>query len=123
MFQILIISFFIYLIILDFNYFLFLKKVIPLFPSNPPIKIEVMPSPLFLKIWLEIIYIYIFFLYIYIYIYNRLYIYIYLLLCGIYQNSPAQPSLAHRWNSNRGPFECHCANLPISKRRKIIYEK
>ena len=80
MFQILIISFFIYLIILDFNYFLFLKKVIPLFPSNPPIKIEVMPSPLFLKIWLEIIYIYILFIYIYIYIYNRLYIYIFVAL-------------------------------------------
>ena len=120
MFQILIISLFIYLVILDFNYFLFLKKFTPLFPSKPPLKIEVMSSPLFFEnLAGDYIYVYL----IYICMIGYIYIYIYLLFCGIYQNSPAQPSLAHRWNSNRGPFESHCANLPISKRRKIIYEK
>ena len=29
------------------------EKSHPLFPSNPPLKIEVLSSPLFLKIWLE----------------------------------------------------------------------
>ena len=32
-----------------------LKKVTPLFPSNPPLKVEVLSSPApFLKIWLEV---------------------------------------------------------------------
>ena len=32
-----------------------LKKVTPLFPSKPPLKVEVLSSsPLFLKIWLEV---------------------------------------------------------------------
>ena len=61
------------------------------------------------------------YMYIYIYIYYNIlyiiYIYIYicifevpevscteLLLCTIYQNRPAQPSLAHWWNSNRNPL-------------------
>ena len=30
------------------------KKFSPLFPSNPPLKVEVLSSPLFLKIWLEV---------------------------------------------------------------------
>ena len=30
-----------------------LKKVTPLFPSNPHLKTEVLSSPPFLKIWLE----------------------------------------------------------------------
>ena len=30
-----------------------LKKVTPLFLSNPPLKVEVLSSPPFLKIWLE----------------------------------------------------------------------
>ena len=30
-----------------------LKKVTDLFPSNPPLKVEVLSSPSFLKIWLE----------------------------------------------------------------------
>ena len=30
-----------------------LKKVTHLFPSNPPLKVEVLPSPHFLKTWLE----------------------------------------------------------------------
>ena len=34
-----------------------LKESRPLFPSNLPLKIEVPSSPLFLKIWLEVIYI------------------------------------------------------------------
>ena len=120
MFQILIISLFIYLVILDFNYFLFLKKFTPLFPSKPPLKIEVMSSPLFFEnLAGDYKYVYL----IYICMIGYIYIYRFLLLCGIYQISPAQPSLALRWNSNRGPFESHCANLPISKRRKIIYEK
>ena len=29
------------------------KKVTPLFPSNPPLKVEVLSSPPFLKTWLE----------------------------------------------------------------------
>ena len=31
-----------------------LKKVTDLFPSNPPLKVEVLSSPSFLKIWLEV---------------------------------------------------------------------
>ena len=31
-----------------------LKKVAPLFPSNPTLKVKVLPSPPFLKIWLEV---------------------------------------------------------------------
>ena len=31
-----------------------LKKVNPLFPTNPLIKIKVLSSPPFLKIWLEV---------------------------------------------------------------------
>ena len=31
-----------------------LKKVAPLFPSNPPLKVEVLSSSPFLKIWLEV---------------------------------------------------------------------
>ena len=30
-----------------------LKKVTPLFPSNPPLEIEILSSPPLLKIWLE----------------------------------------------------------------------
>ena len=42
----------------DFNLFLCEncnppEKSHPLFPSNPPLKVEVLPSPPFLKIWLE----------------------------------------------------------------------
>ena len=43
----------------DFNIFFvwklqpLLKKVTPLFPSNPPLKVEVLSSIPFLKIWLE----------------------------------------------------------------------
>ena len=31
-----------------------LKKVTDLFPSNPPLKVEVLSSPSFFKIWLEV---------------------------------------------------------------------
>ena len=43
----------------DFNLFFMWKlqppppeKSYPLFPNNPPLKVEVLSSPLFLKIWL-----------------------------------------------------------------------
>ena len=44
----------------DFNLFFMwklqppLKKVTPVFPSNPPLKVEILSSPLFFKIWLEV---------------------------------------------------------------------
>ena len=31
-----------------------MKKVTPLFPSNLPLKVQVLSSPSFLKIWLEV---------------------------------------------------------------------
>ena len=43
----------------DFNFYVKiaprppLEKVIPLFPSNPLLKVEVLSNPPFLKIWLE----------------------------------------------------------------------
>ena len=44
----------------DFNYFFFVELAAPpkkshlLFPSNLPLKVEVLSSPPFLKIWLEV---------------------------------------------------------------------